>query len=142
MRISNLYRGLLSLYPADFRKQFSEEMFCVFEQRAGERFARSAPVGFVLAELSSIVREAYPMWLAKILPVHRHRSDVVAATDASPTLAELMKHRETAIKNMVASIATHDFINARRYSYEAHRLNNLLQNLQNGKSVEHSEIIC
>jgi hypothetical protein len=46
-----LVSRLLSLYPADFRKQFSEEMLCVFEQRASERFARSAPVGFVLAEV-------------------------------------------------------------------------------------------
>jgi hypothetical protein len=37
MRVVDLYRGLLFLYPADFRDQFSEEMVSVFQQRAGER---------------------------------------------------------------------------------------------------------
>ena len=61
------------------------------------------------------------MWLAKILPVHCHPSDVVASTDVSPTVAELMKQRETAIENMVASIAAQDFRAARWYSYEENR---------------------
>ena len=82
------------------------------------------------------------MWLAEILAVDRHPSDVVASTDVSPTVAELMKQRETAIENMVASIAAQDFRAARRYSYEENRLNKLLQNLQNEKSVEHREIVC
>jgi hypothetical protein len=81
------------------------------------------------------------MWLAKILPVHRPPSDVVASTDVSPTVAELMKQRETAIENMVASIAAQDFRAARRYSCEENRPNKLLQNLQNEKSVEHRKIV-
>ena len=39
MKLIDLYRVLLLLYPADFRQQFSEEMISVFEQRAGERLA-------------------------------------------------------------------------------------------------------
>jgi hypothetical protein len=82
------------------------------------------------------------MWLAKLLAVHRQPSDVVTSTDVSPTVAEPMKQRETATENMVASIAAHDFRTARRYSYEDSRLNKLLQNLQNEKSVEHRKIVC
>jgi hypothetical protein len=83
---------------------------------------------------------AYIVWLAKILPVHRHPSDV-ASTDVSPTVAELMKQRETAIENRGLSIAAHDFRTARPYSYEENRLNKLLQN-SHEKSVEHSKILC
>jgi hypothetical protein len=152
-----LYRGLLSLYPADFRKQFSEEMLCVFEQRAGERFAnrRFLSVDFVLAEFSSVMKGAYTMWLEKIPPLDRQlsESEVVASTDISSTdvsgtIAELMNQREAAIQKMVTCIATHDFVHARRYSYEETRLTNLLQKLQNEKSVEHgisvarSDIVC
>jgi hypothetical protein len=97
---------------------------------------------YVLAEFFSIAKGPCTMWLAKLLPVYCHPSDVVASTDVSPTVARLMKQRETAIENMVASIAAHDFRTARRYSYEENRLNKLLQNLQNKKSVEHSKIVC
>ncbi len=45
------------------------------------------------------------------------------------TLAEGAKQRETAIRNMVASIARHDFTNARRYSEEETRLKNFIQDL-------------
>jgi hypothetical protein len=146
-----LYRRLLSFYPADFRKQFSEEMLCVFEQRAGERFAnrRFVSIDFVLAEFSSVMKGAYTMWLEKIPPIDRQPSEFaavassdVSSTDVSVTVAELKNQRETAIQKMVASIATHDFISARRYSYEETRLANLLQNLPNEKSVWHSEIFC
>jgi hypothetical protein len=146
VRISNLYRRLLSFYPADFRKQFSEEMLCVFEQRAGERFAnrRFVSIDFVLAEFSSVMKGAYTMWLEKIPPIDRQplQFAAVASTDVSMTVAELKNQREAAIQKMVASIATHDFISARRYSYEETRLANLLQNLQNEKSVGQCEIFC
>jgi hypothetical protein len=85
---------------------------------------------------------AYTTWLAKILPVHRHPSEVAASTNLSPTVAELMKQRETAIENMVASIAAQDGRAAWRHSHEENRLNKLLRNLQNEKSVEHSKIVC
>jgi hypothetical protein len=53
-----------------------------------------------------------------------------------------MKQRETAIENMVASIAAQDGRAAWRHSHEENRLNKLLRNLQNEKSVEHSKIVC
>jgi hypothetical protein len=82
------------------------------------------------------------MWLEKIPPIDRQPSQSaavdstdVSSADVSVTVAELKNQRATAIQKMVASIATHDFISARRYSYEETRLANLLQNLQNEKSV-------
>jgi hypothetical protein len=146
VRISNLYRGLLLLYPTAFRKQFSEEMLCVFEQRASERFAnrRYVSVDFVLAEFFSVMKGAYTMWLEKIplIDPHPSRTEAVASPDAPATIADLKSQRETAIQKMVASIATHDFVHARQYSYEETRLNKLLRRLQNEGSVEHSEIVC
>jgi hypothetical protein len=101
-------------------------------------------IDFVLAEFSSVMKGAYTMWLEKIPPIDRQpsQSAAIASTDVSITVAELKNQRETAIQKMVASIATHDFISARRYSYEETRLANLLQKSQNEKSVGHSEIFC
>jgi hypothetical protein len=135
MSFSNAYRILLLLYPADFRRQFSAEMICVFEQRGRECFAdrRSATFAFLLTEFSSIVKGAYIMRFAKILPVkHNNLPQEPTTSDSEPlTLAEAKKQRDAAIKNMVASIAKHDFSNARRYSDEETRLKNLIQDLAN-----------
>lgn len=139
MRVSDLYRGLLLLYPADFRKQFSEEMISVFEQRAGECAANREPVAFAffVMEFFGIVKGACIMWLAKVLPANRKpsRPEAAAATVGPMTISELTEQRDAAIKDMVASIAEHDFINARRYSYEEVRLKRLLQDLEDGISV-------
>jgi hypothetical protein len=143
MRFSTIYRGLLLLYPADFRRQFSAEMICVFEQRAGERFAntKSATFAFLLTEFSSLVTGAYTMWLAKILPIKRNcsHSNAMHPSVAPLTVADAMKQRDAAIKNMVTSIAEHDFINARRYSEEETRLKNLLKDLENEVRVGQSD---
>jgi hypothetical protein len=90
------------------------------------------------------MKGAYTMWLKKIPHIDRQPSptDAVASPDAPPTIAELKSQRATAIQKMVASIATHDFVHARQYSYEETRLNKLLRKLQNEGSVEHSEIVC
>ena len=133
MSFSNTYRILLLLYPAEFRRQFSAEMICVFEQRGSEYFAdrRSATFAFLLTEFFSIVKGAYIMWFAKILPV-KHNNLPLESTPSGHepiTLAEATEQRDAAIKNMVASIAKHDFSNARRYSEEETRLKNLIQDL-------------
>jgi hypothetical protein len=133
MRVSNCFRALLLLYPADFRRQFSAEMLCVFEQRAGELFAnrKSATFAFLLGEFFSIVIGAYTMWFARMIQINRNRlpSQPTGSNLERLTFAEATKQRETAIRNMVSSIAKHDFINARRYSEEETRLNNLIQDL-------------
>ena len=133
MRLSNSFRALLLLYPADFRRQFSAEMLCVFEQRAGEVFAngKSATFAFLLTEFFCIVKGAYTMWFARMLQINRnHLPSQPTSSNFEPlTLAEATKQRETAIRNMVASIARHDFINARRYSDEETRLKNLIHDL-------------
>jgi hypothetical protein len=124
MRLLDLYRGFLFLYPGDFRRQFSQEMISVFQQRAGER-RESLP--FFLREFSSIVKGASIMWLAKVLSVNRDPSPLEENTTGTPvTVAELDSQRQSAIKKMVASIARHDFPNARRYSYEEARLKRML----------------
>jgi hypothetical protein len=129
MRASDFYRAVLHLYPASFRRQFSEEMICVFEQRAGERFAnrKSASVAFLLREFSSVVKGAYIMWWANILRSKPSFSDAVDSTSEPLSVADVARLRDAAIRNMVAAIACHDFNNARRYSYEEARLKTLLQ---------------
>jgi hypothetical protein len=133
MSFSNTYRILLLLYPADFRRQFSAEMICVFEQRGREYFAdkRSASFAFLLTEFSSILKGAYIMWFAKILPVKHNNVPLEPTTSGLEplTVAEATKQRYAAISNMVTSIAKHDFSNARRYSEEEIRLKNLIQDL-------------
>ena len=133
MSFNNTYRMLLLLYPAEFRRQFSAEMICVFEQRGREYFAdrRSATFAFLLTEFFSIVKGAYIMWFAKILPVKLNNLPLEPTPSGLEplTLAEATKQRYAAISNMVASIAKHDFSNARRYSEEETRLKNLIQDL-------------
>jgi hypothetical protein len=134
MRVVDLYRGLLFLYPVSFRNQFSEEMISVFQRRAAER---SGTFKFFVREFSSIAKGACIMWLAKILSVNRNPSpsEATDATCTPVTIAELDSQRQTAIRKMVASIARHDFLNARRYSYEEARLKRILRDLEEGISL-------
>ena len=132
MKVVDLYRGLLFLYPGDFRNQFSEEMISVFQQRAGER---PETFQFFLSEFSGIAKGACIMWLAKILTRNPSPSEAEDATCTPVTIAELTSQRQAAIRKMVASIAKHDFLNARRYSYEEVRLKRILRDLEDGISV-------
>jgi hypothetical protein len=126
MTIGSIYGRLLWLYPAEFRKQFSQEMLSVFEQKASERSAnrRAVPFGFLLIEFTSIVQGAYVMWLKQILSMDRNGSpsDSPTTVEPAPDYEEATKQRSLAIQNMVAAIAKHDFVAARRYSYEEVRL--------------------
>jgi hypothetical protein len=135
MRYSNTYRILLFLYPAEFRRRFSAEMLFVFEQRVNEHLVdrRSGPFAFLLNEFSGIMKGAYIMWFAKIIGVNRKSLSQEATTSSIEplTVAEATKRRDAAIKNMVASIAKHDFSSARRHSYEETRLKNLIWDLAN-----------
>jgi hypothetical protein len=134
MTIGGLYRKLLWLYPSDFRQQFSEEMISVFEQRAGERFAdrESVSPAFLLTEFTSVVKGAYLMWLGKILRMDRNQSASSSAlmTTAALSFEDAKEQRDLAIRNMVAAIADHDFVNARRYSDEEARLKRVLEGLK------------
>jgi hypothetical protein len=144
MTTGDFYRRLLSLYPPEFRKQFSEEMVSVFEQRAGERFAdrKSASFAFFLTEFSSVMKGAYLMWLTKILPIDRNRPQSGPAEATTPILSveEATKQRNIAIRNVVAAIGDHDFINARRYSDEEVRLKHVLQELKGNPLATHRKL--
>lgn len=135
MRFRNIYRILLFLYPAEFRRRFATEMLFVFEQRANEHPTDrgSAPVAFLLTEFSGIMKGAYIMWFARILGVNRKSLSQEARTSSFEplTVAEATRQRGAAIEKMVASIATHDFSSARQYSYEETRLKNLIRDLAN-----------
>jgi hypothetical protein len=139
MKLTDLYRVLLLLYPVNFRRQFSEEMISVFEQRAGERFANrdSLPVAWLAIEFLSMVKGAHTMWLTRILPIHRDSSSS-DATDAPLTVAEVSRRRHSAIKAMCEAIAKHDFINARLYSNEETRLKHLLVEMERRISMGRS----
>jgi hypothetical protein len=132
MRVVDLYRSLLFLYPVAFRDQFSEEMISVFQQRAAEP---PGTLSFFVREFSSIAKGACIMWLAKILTVNPSPSEAADVTCTPVTIAELNGQRQTAIRKMVASIARHDFLNARRYSYEEALLKRILRDLEEGISV-------
>ena len=144
MTIGGFYRGMLWLYPSGFRKQFSEEMISVFEQRAGERFAdrESGSFAFLLIEFSSILKGACIMWLGKIRPINRKRtaSDSALITTAALSFEDATKQRGLAIHNMVAAIADHDFVNARRYSDEEARLKQVLEELQSDAAATSREL--
>jgi hypothetical protein len=73
------------------------------------------------------------MWFAKIMGANRKRLSQEATTSSFEpvTVMEATKRRDAAIKNMVASIAKHDFSSARQYSYEETRLKNLIRDLAN-----------
>ncbi len=58
------------------------------------------------------------------------QTDVTSSTLAPLTFKEAAELRQKAIKNMVAAIAAHDFVNARNYSNEEARLKHLLQDLE------------
>jgi hypothetical protein len=139
MKLRDLYRVLLLLYPADFRRQFSEEMISVFEQRPGERFANrgSQQVAWLATEFLSIVKGAHTMWLTRILPFQHNFSSSAAElpTESSLTIAEVTTRRHAAIKGMCAAIAKHDFINARQYSDEEARLKHLLAEMEKADLV-------
>jgi hypothetical protein len=134
MRMSSICRALLHLYPANFRKQFSAEIICVFEQRAGERSAngKSASFAFFLGEFSSLVKGAIIMWQATILTAgcNPSSSETVDTNAELLSIEEVADQRDSAIRNMVAAIARHDFGNARRYSYEEVRLKRFLEEME------------
>jgi hypothetical protein len=133
MKTSAIYRGLLRLYPSAFRQQFSEEMISVFEQRAGEHFAhrQTASFAFLLTEFSGIVRGAYIMWLSNISTLHRRQSESGAAASSILSGEEAAKLRSQVIQQMVAAIADHDFVAARRFSDEEARLKQVIEELEN-----------
>jgi hypothetical protein len=142
MKLGDLYRVLLLLYPADFRQQFSEEMISVFEQRTGERLANrdSRPAAWLAIEFLSVVKGAHSMWLTRILPIQRSSSSSDASFSAETplTIAEVANRRHTAIKDLCTSIAKHDFINARKYSNEEARLKHLLAEMEKADLVVES----
>ena len=132
MTTAFIYRCLLRIYPSEFRQQFSEEMISVFEQRAGERFANRGAVSFafLLMEFSGIVKGAYFMWFSKISPFDRKQSEYCETTTSNLSAEEATKLRNQAIQKMVATIADHDFVSARRFSDEEARLKHVLEELQ------------
>jgi hypothetical protein len=133
MIAGRFYKGLLWLYPVEFRERFSEEMLCVFEQRAVDRFAnRKSGFTFLVTEFSSILKGAYLMWLGRIVSMNRKPVPAQETGSLSPslTLADAIRERDSAIKNMVAAIANHDFSNARHYSEEEVRFKTYIENLQ------------
>jgi hypothetical protein len=143
MNIRSIYCRLLSLYPAEFRKEFSQEMLWVFEQRAGEHLTNSKSVSFpfLLTEFSSIVKGAYSMRLKSIPSPTRARSssNLAGPVELSPGYEETSRQHALAIQNMVAAIAKHDFAAARRYSDEEARLKHALRLVEHDASAASQE---
>lgn len=78
------------------------------------------------------------MWLGRIVSINRKqiRAGIPESSGASLTVAQAIEQRNVAIKNMVAAIATHDFLNARRYSDEEIRLKAFIERSERGGRVE------
>ena len=72
------------------------------------------------------------MWLTKIRAINRTRSQRGPELPVTPLLSleELARQRAAAIRSMVAAIAEHDFVAARRNSDEEVRLAQLLATLE------------
>jgi hypothetical protein len=134
MTSNRIFRCLLWLYPLDYRRQFSEEMASVFEQRPGEvsKESRILSCAFLLSETSGIFKGAFLMWLTKIVAMNRTRSQCGPELPVTPLLSmeEAARQRSAAIRSTVAAIAEHDFVGARRYSDEEVRLAQVLETLQ------------
>src|ERR1700721_55543 len=126
MTSSRIFRCLLWLYPPDYRRQCIEKINCLFEQRSGEisKEHRILSWAFLLSETSGIFKGAFLMWLTKIRAINRTRSQCGPELRVTPLLSleELARQRAAAIRSMVAAIAEHDFVAARRNSDEEVRL--------------------
>jgi len=70
------------------------------------------------------------MWFSKILPFDRKQSEYCETTTSNLSAEEATKLRNQAIQKMVATIADHDFVSARRFSDEEARLKHVLEELQ------------
>jgi hypothetical protein len=145
MKMRDFYRGFLRLYPADFHKQFAEEMLGVLEQTSADHFANrgTASIALVVKEFISIAKGACIMRMSKIFAPPRNNSQpgTVTPTHTPLTLAEASQQHDAAVKNMVTAIAGHDFPKARQYSYEEIRLKSLLRELQNGVPAARTETV-
>ena len=135
MNANRIFRCLLCwLCPLDYCRQFSEEMASVFEQRSGEisKEHRILSWAFLLSETSGIFKGAFLMWLTKIRAINRTRSQRGPELPVTPLLSleEVARQRAAAIRSMVAAIAEHDFVAARRNSDEEVRLAQLLATLE------------
>lgn len=138
MKAATYYRGLLRLYPIDFRQQFSEEMTFVFEQKAQDCFQRGvvSSLPFVFREFVGALKGAQTMWIEKLMfskMVSSKPRDVqpvaAASSEGKPERAELSKLREETVKKMVHAIANHDFAEARRCSDQDRHFTKLLREL-------------
>jgi hypothetical protein len=138
MKPASLYKRLLWLYPPGFRKEFSAEMLEVFQQRAKDRFAgKELPFVFFCAEFIGLIKGAYVMWLSKVVSINRKPVQSQTAEAETPlTLAHAKAARQGALNRMVAAIANHDFVNARRYSEEEHRLTAFIRTSENAGPAE------
>jgi hypothetical protein len=136
MKVKDLYRSLLRLYPVDFREQFSQEMGSIFERRAAERSSkgRIALAVFVAREFLSIMKNACAMRMGPIFT--RPGPTPVASPCLPRNLQEAAEQRARAIRNMVACIGKHEFTQARHYSYEEIRLRQLVEQLQSKVPAE------
>ena len=82
------------------------------------------------------------MRLTNILFLDRDRASAGAESLTLPvlTIEQAMKLRDTAIRNMMAAIANHDFANARRFSDEDTRLRYILESLQINESAPQAKL--
>ncbi|HEY7307470.1 MAG TPA: hypothetical protein VH601_25320 [Bryobacteraceae bacterium] len=126
MRINQIYRALLQLYPADYRKAFAAEMLGVFEKAALEHAGKRAAFGrFATAELFGLITGAGAEWIARFTMVNsiRRRSalGICAQSGGSAVPEEVIQAQDrvsSLVGRIVHAIANHDFPAARSYAYE------------------------
>ena len=122
MKLKQVYRTLLWLYPKDYRTLFADEMLDVFGKKAEERGGRGrlALARFVQSELIGLMFGAGAEWIARLTAENSSRGHALCMTvgqSALPSeLIEAGSRVEILITRTVHAIANHDFPGARLYS--------------------------
>lgn len=120
------YQFFLLLYPQKQRALFGAEMLRVHQESAAERrsHGRIAYAGFVLRELTGLVRGAAGAWLG-------HQPAPPEDPDGVPTnIAEAQRCIDASVAGMVQAIAHHQFEKARFYSLAERKARENLRRLK------------
>jgi hypothetical protein len=130
------YYLILSLYPAEYRANFGQEMLEVFET-AAERSRREgslARLRFAGRELTGVLAGLTKEWAARSATPHSYVSSRCALQpepEMPSGIVETQQRLKWLIGHMEFAIAHHDFPSARRYSYEERAVREHLTQLMN-----------
>lgn len=116
-----LFRGILRLYPAEYRDTFGAEMFDTFRHASNQRRTQgSLPLlFFAVTELIGLMHGLFSEWRAKRAAPQTYITSRCCVQDATSPPIEVVDARrrvDQLIRCMEFAIAHHDFPKARYYS--------------------------